>query len=161
MKSSNKLNTKELSTIFSAGAYKDSRGVEGHWKCRKCLKVVKNTNEAVEHFNEGCVEDITKKKRKRYTKKVKIIQPSNNVHEDTQEDNLPQLTHDFFIYLARQLIILEDQTKLDESRISELSRELELIKQQTEFHKMEAQKFRTANSSEELDKVYEEYKSRN
>ena len=134
-----KLSRTEIRELFSATQRKNIKGT--CYVCRECKKIFMNIGECNLHFEEGCKGE-----------KVETI--------ETEDESVPNLTYNFFDYLSRKLIKIQDELDLKILRCQDLSRLLEIQKQLTKSAESSLQEFRTTHISSSLRDSYSEYLKR-
>ena len=143
------INTNTLSNkdvrIFFSGSFR--KGLGNIYICRTCKTVLKNRAECNKHFKEGCFSPSQENPT------PTVLEPESN--------EVPLLTYDFFEYLSRRLIKLQDESDLKIEnltvKLKELSRQLDNQKEMTKAAQDELDKFRTTYISDGLRQVVTEY----
>ena len=139
----NILSDKDIKEFFT-GSFR--KGLGNIYICRNCKAVLKNRAGCNEHFKEGCSnQDNTTST---------VLEPESN--------EVPLLTYDFFEYISRRLIKLQDESdaKIKDLtvKLKELSRQLDNQKEMTKTAQDTLDQFRTTHIlSDELREVKREY----
>ena len=137
------LSDKDIKELFTGSFRKDLGNI---YICRNCKVVLKNRAGCNEHFKEGCPS--------KNNSTPTILEPETN--------EVPLLTYDFFEYISRRLIKLQDESDLKIEnltvKLKELSRQLDLQKEMTKAAQNQLDTFRTTHIlSDELREVKREY----
>ena len=139
----NNLANKDIKELFT-GSFRKSLG--NIYICRSCKTVLKNRVGCNEHFREGCQNQDNPTST--------ILEPESN--------EVPLLTYDFFEYISRKLIKLQDESDLKikdlTERLKELGRQLDHQKNLTKTAQDQLDQFRTTHTlSDGLREVKREY----